>query len=289
MILSSWNIIGLNKPFKQKELINFLLKNKVDMIGCLETKVKANNVKKVIRRLGNEWKFYTDYSQAPNGRICVGWKQRDVTVIILEFTTQLVHCQVEDRSSQFKCKISFVYGFNTIAARKTLWDTLRLTGRNMDDPWVVLGDLNTVLYADDRINGIPVHLTKTVDFQSCVTNVGLGQITRRGWQYSWSNKRDSPDRIYSHIDWAFGNDKWFQYYGSLEATYHNLGYSDHTSITIITGVSRHKLKKLFRLLNVPLSKDAFKEDVKECWLQRITGYSMYVIWRKLKSYSQQYE
>ncbi|XP_075101661.1 uncharacterized protein LOC142177098 [Nicotiana tabacum] len=221
-----------------------------------------------------EYGVNINYSQAPNGRICVGWKQRDVTVIILESTTQLVHCQVEDRSSQFKCKISFVYGFNTIAARKTLWDTLRLTGRNMDDPWVVLGDLNTVLYADDRINGIPVHLTKTVDFQSCVTDVGLGQITRRGWQYSWSNKRDSPERIYSHIDWAFENDKWFQHYGSLEATYHNLGCSDHTPITIITGVSRHKLKKLFRLLNVLLSKDAFKEVVKECWLQRITGYSI---------------
>lgn len=46
MIFSLWNVRGLNKPFKQKKLRSFLQINKVDIIGCLETKIQATNAKK---------------------------------------------------------------------------------------------------------------------------------------------------------------------------------------------------------------------------------------------------
>lgn len=44
MIISSYNIRGLNKPFKQKELKAFLLKNNVTPLGYLETKIKPKSV-----------------------------------------------------------------------------------------------------------------------------------------------------------------------------------------------------------------------------------------------------
>jgi len=43
----SWNIRGLNWPNKQEEVRSFLHKNKVGMIGLLETKVKIKNVDKI--------------------------------------------------------------------------------------------------------------------------------------------------------------------------------------------------------------------------------------------------
>lgn len=54
MIFGSWNIRGLNKPFKQKEFKSFLLTNKVVLMGCLETKVRVKGVEKVKRNLGKE-------------------------------------------------------------------------------------------------------------------------------------------------------------------------------------------------------------------------------------------
>lgn len=72
MIFCSWNIRGLNEPFKKKELKTFLLTNKVVLIGCLETKVKANKAEKVKKKIGNDWEITTDYTQSPNSRIWIG-------------------------------------------------------------------------------------------------------------------------------------------------------------------------------------------------------------------------
>lgn len=71
MIVCSWNIRGLNKLFKQKELNAFLLKNKVSIMGCLETKVKDKKVAKVKRKFEGEWTIYDNYTVAPKGRIWV--------------------------------------------------------------------------------------------------------------------------------------------------------------------------------------------------------------------------
>ncbi|KAK4357209.1 hypothetical protein RND71_022819 [Anisodus tanguticus] len=65
------------------------------------------------------------------------------------------------------------------------------TARGINEPWVVLGDFNTVLSVHDGINGQPVHTHETTDFQSYIEDIGLGQLTRRGCQYSRSNKRDA--------------------------------------------------------------------------------------------------
>lgn len=46
MILATWNIRGLNQAHKHKELQLFLKKNKVDVLGCLETKSRHIELRK---------------------------------------------------------------------------------------------------------------------------------------------------------------------------------------------------------------------------------------------------
>ncbi|XP_019260707.1 PREDICTED: uncharacterized protein LOC109238677 [Nicotiana attenuata] len=168
---------GSNKAHKQKEFKDFLLGKKIDLIGCLETRVKQHKAVNVIRKFGNDWEFYKDYTHAPNGRIWVGWRRASVAVNIRYSTTQLIHCFVEDRQSQFNCELTYVYGYNTIAGRKPLWDQLRNIRGSINGPWILLGDFNTILFSDDRVNGVPVHPAETVDFQNCITDLGVGQCS----------------------------------------------------------------------------------------------------------------
>lgn len=67
-----------------------------------------------------------------------------------------VHCAVQDKNSTFSCCMTFLYGFNASAARMNLWDQLRHIREAYTNPWVVLGDFNTILSHDDRLNGEPV-------------------------------------------------------------------------------------------------------------------------------------
>ncbi|XP_070019439.1 uncharacterized protein [Nicotiana sylvestris] len=178
----------LNKAHKQKEFKDFLLGKKIDLIGCLETRVKQHKAVKIIRKFGNDWEFYIDYTHAPNGRIWVGWRKTSVAVNIRYSTAQLIHCFIEDRQSQFNCELTYVYGYNTTAGRKPLWDQLRNIKGSINGPWILLGDFNTILSSDDRVNGVPVHPVETVDFQNCITDLGMGQVNRKGCQFSWCNK-----------------------------------------------------------------------------------------------------
>lgn len=99
----------------------------------------------------------------------------------------MIHCHIVDRLSQFNCELTYIYGYNTITEEKPLWEQLRRLKGTINGPWIILGDFNTILHSDDRINGIPVHPTETVDFQNCITDLGVGQVTRKGWQFSWCN------------------------------------------------------------------------------------------------------
>lgn len=57
MIISTWNIRGLNKPFKQKELKAFLLNQKIDLLGCLETRIKPRSGMKIKKKINKEGKI----------------------------------------------------------------------------------------------------------------------------------------------------------------------------------------------------------------------------------------
>ncbi|XP_070028566.1 uncharacterized protein [Nicotiana sylvestris] len=280
MIIVSWNIRELNKFYKQREFKKFLLLNKVDLIACLETRVKQQSAKEIQRKVGVDWKFTDNYAYAPNGRIWIGWKVANVKVTVLDCSNQMIHCCVTDNNSSFSSYITFVYGLHTIHDRASLWRSLRNMQTN--GPWLIIGDFNSVLHEEDRLNGIPVHQADTTDFQRCIDDIGVGQITKRGFKFSWSNKRDADIRIYSHIDWAFGNADWFQQYNGVEAIYMLPGCSDHSPIMITTKVNWVKVKKPFRLLSTVLKLQEYKEVVQNTWGQQIQGYTMYSIWRKLK-------
>ncbi|XP_019236831.1 PREDICTED: uncharacterized protein LOC109217052 [Nicotiana attenuata] len=246
MIFCSWNIRGLNKPFKQKELKTFLLTNKVVLIGVLEAKVKVNKAEKVKKKMGNDWEIAADYTQSPNGRIWIAWKPQQVEVQIVTSMPQFVHCIVNDKGSTFTSQITFVYGLNTINERRALWQGLRNLNNNIADPQ----------------NGIPIHPNEVKDFQECIEDIGLGQLKRTGNLFSWSNKRDAHVRIHSLIDWAFGNSKWFDDYGQLEAVYLSPECSDHSPIIVNTGSRRQNLPRPFRLLNILLQNEEFKAMTK---------------------------
>ncbi|XP_019227287.1 PREDICTED: uncharacterized protein LOC109208612 [Nicotiana attenuata] len=195
--------------------------------------------------MGNDWEIASDYNQSPNGRIWIGWKPQQVEV-------------------------------------KALWQGLRNLNNNITDPWIVLGDFNAVLSVNDRQNGILVHPNEIKDFQECIEDIGLGQLKRTGSLFSWSNKRDAHIRIYSFIDWAFGNSKWFDNYGHLEAVYLNPECSDHSPIIVNTGRIRQNLPRPFRLINILLQNEDFKAVIKTTWQYEVPGYTMYGICKKLK-------
>ncbi|XP_075077017.1 uncharacterized protein LOC142163777 [Nicotiana tabacum] len=165
-------------------------------------------------------------------------------------TPQMLHCQVKEKGSNFLGYITFVYGKNKIHERRELWEQLRIHG-NMQEARLVIG-------------------------------YWTGEIDRKGCQWSWCNKRDAEDRIYSNIDWAFGNASWLTHYSSIEVVFELSGVSDHSPIIINTDIAKTYLPKPFRLYTVLLNQKEFDGVVHEVWNQRVQGHTMFSIWLKLQ-------
>lgn len=258
--------------------------NKVDIVACLETRVKQPQSQTKYKKLGDDWNTANNYACAPNGRIWIIWKWSNVHVVPLRTIDQMIHCWVREENSTFSSYITFVYGLHSTQQRASLWDTLRTV--NYNGPWLIIGDFNSVLGVEDRLNGQPVHHSEMTDFQNCIDDIGVGQITKRGNRYSWSNKRDSENRIYSHINWAFGNPEWFNTNTGVEAVYMLPGCSDHTPIMLNTEVVKTRMNRPYRLLTIVMQQEDYRETVQQIWSQQHKGFTMYSVWNKLQQLQQ---
>ncbi|KAL9239245.1 hypothetical protein vseg_013585 [Gypsophila vaccaria] len=65
-----WNIRGMNKVKKQKEINYFLQNNDVGLFGLLETKIKNNNLVKATCNFNN-WCISTNNGYHKGGKIWI--------------------------------------------------------------------------------------------------------------------------------------------------------------------------------------------------------------------------
>lgn len=119
-----WNIRGVNKRYKQKEVKNLLKNKKVDLVGIVETRVKAHKATQISANIASVWGKLHNYNSTENGRIWILWDTRHYYVSLLKEEMQLIQCQVRSLADGEVCLITVVYGYNTASLRLMLWDQL---------------------------------------------------------------------------------------------------------------------------------------------------------------------
>lgn len=131
---------------------------------------------------------------------------------------------------------SFLYGLHSVEDRRPLWQAL---GHQKDMvaslPWIILGDFHSILYAQDRQNGSVVTVAETQDFLQAISDIEVSQVACAGPYYSWSNKSLGSARVWSRIDWAFGNSEWQMVYGDVVVQYLPPSVSDHSPLVFRIG------------------------------------------------------
>jgi endonuclease/exonuclease/phosphatase family metal-dependent hydrolase len=74
-----------------------------------------------------------------------------------------------------------------------------------DLPWIVVGDFN-LLRTRDETNGTNFNLGLAMEFNHCLDELKLTEVTLRNRKYTYSNKRFKPtlsklDRVFFSEDW----------------------------------------------------------------------------------------
>jgi hypothetical protein len=147
--IGSWNIWGLNSFHKQKTVQEWTIKNNLDIFGLLETKIIASNLDTIAPHLAiSLWQYTTNITSSSSCRIFIGWNPHKLSLTHITSSSQWLTCEITTTSSPSTIRMTFVYGYNTLADRRTLWNYIaQESSQNTCTPWIVLGDFNAIMHA----------------------------------------------------------------------------------------------------------------------------------------------
>ncbi|XP_019251069.1 PREDICTED: uncharacterized protein LOC109229979 [Nicotiana attenuata] len=185
-----WNVRGINKLYKKKELKNYLKTKNIKLVGIIEARVKENKARENSQHIAPGWEMINNYNAAVNGRIWVKYGLlTTITVKLIKAEAQVLHCTVTNAMRDEEYAISIVYGYNTVEQRRQLWDNLKAIDQMTTIPWIIGGDFNDVLQLQDRKHGNPVTRAETQDFSNRIQELKLNELNWEGDYYTWSNKQ----------------------------------------------------------------------------------------------------
>ncbi|XP_057953951.1 uncharacterized protein LOC131148242 [Malania oleifera] len=274
-----WNIRGLNMPLKQNGVKDLIRKNNLDLMGILETKLSMESLEKMMNKVFLSWNQVNNFDLHEVGRISILWIPLKVKLQVHHKSEQAIHCLVKCQVTSNECLLSFIYGFNTIVARRPLWMDIIHTGSGISGPWMLARDFNCVLNNEEKKNEVQVTVYGVEDISECLTVAGLTDLKSTGSFLTWSN-----GRVWCNLDRVMVNQAWylngwlsqvhFQFPGSL---------SDH-SVSLVSlfsdlEVGRHP----FKFFNMWTVHPEFLEKVKEVWQRSDEGYRQFCFVKKLQA------
>lgn len=94
-MIVTWNVRGMNKGSRHREICCALLDFKVHIIALLETIIKEYNATRIMNNFG-KWNKEEIYKDHPNGIIWLLWKSNEIRLQVTHTSTQFMHMEVSD-------------------------------------------------------------------------------------------------------------------------------------------------------------------------------------------------
>ncbi|XP_074292957.1 uncharacterized protein LOC141619833 [Silene latifolia] len=200
------------------------------------------------------------------------WNENKIILDIVEMDAQYIHVRIKDNCTGQVFMATFVYAYNKIEERVPLWNALMRL--NVASPWVVLGDFNNVMFANERLGKL-VKDDEMLPFKSTVNACDLQDMHTTGSFFTWNNKQPSETRVFSCIDRVLVNGDWLNLWPDWNAHYQPEGYFDHCPCIISCGVRDEGKKKPFKFFNMWTKVNDFQLCVSKAWHSQVSGTPMF--------------
>ena len=260
-----WNCRGACKPSFQKHIGELVRSYNPAILVIMETRVGGDRAKRIIDRLPFDGSFHTD-SIGFAGGIWMLWDSERVDVSPLANTEQEIHASVKVRNANSSWLFTAVYASPRTAERLILWNNLIKTAELHNMPWVLAGDFNEPLSAEDKFGGRVVSVNRSLLFKECLDKCNMIDVGFSGPRFTWSNRREVQALIQERIDRVFVNPSWCLLYPEARVVHLTRCHSDHCPI-LLEMQPRINLgrKRPFRFQTCWLSEPSFPSIVSRAW------------------------
>lgn len=283
MTLLFWNVRGMNKRSRRRDIKNHISKFHPTVIGLIETKVRSHKSYRITDCIPNTWSYCNNYAYSPRGRIWVTWNEAIWAGTVLHVSLQHITIQLNNKGG-LSFIISVIYGENTEKDRKCLWEDInKIHDAHHNLPWILIGDFNTCRYANEKLGGKLLSASKLQDFNDCLHKCGLTDVKSIGYSWSWHNNQLGSNRIFGKLDRAICNSQWINTLPSAYVEYKCTSSSDHTPMLLHLLQMENSGPKPFKFYNHWVTCQGFFETVQQVWNGYYEGSHMFRLVTKLKA------
>ncbi|KAK4257184.1 hypothetical protein QN277_006806 [Acacia crassicarpa] len=264
MFIASWNCRGAGSrtfPLTFKDIVN---KYCIDIFCLMEPRISGDRANMVCRKLGfSNW--IRVESTGFSGGIWLLWNKDKFDITYILSTTQLLHCEIRELSTNIRYLVTAVYGETNLAGRASLWSSLRSLDSHASLPWLVLGDFNAFLSPNDKLGGADPPWASIRQFKDCIDDTSLIEARVQGEKFTWE-----WNGLKERLDWVFTNLTWLNQFPSFTVRHELKFNSDHRIVVVNTNPSpeRRIFKKPFSYQIAWSLENDFKDIIKEAWHEK---------------------
>lgn len=206
-----WNIRGLNKPFKQKEIVKMTRRLKLSILCLVETHVKQENALRIKQFMLPRWDWVSNYCSHWSGRIWICWDPSVFSLHLLSIHEQVITCKIDDLNGKGPWCFSVAYGANAGVDRRRMFQELIFAKSLVGSfPWLIAGDFNVIRSQNEKWGYSSLSCYEQ-EFVDCLNLLEVEDLSFTGAFHIWSNKQSTFWREVSRITLQL----WLQWTSSI--------------------------------------------------------------------------
>ncbi|KAF4386281.1 hypothetical protein G4B88_003498 [Cannabis sativa] len=177
----------------------------------------------------------------------------------------------------------FTYAPPRRSLRSEFWKDLSVTMGDFSCPWMVMGDLNSVLSADEKSGGRPVTRAEGQGLRDFMFKLGGNDLEGVGALFTWSNGQSWDKLIREKLDRVVVSASWISYFKKAGVRNLAVRHSDHGVIVMDTRMDREVVKTPFRYLDAWSRDPGCRRIIEEAWSIAVAGFQSFRLCHRLRS------
>ena len=190
---------------------------------------------------------------------------------ILKTHPQFIHMKVVSLGKTFSWLLSVIYGSPNPCLRRLLWQGLNQQYMNLNLPWFVAGDFNSVLTADEVSNKGKLDGRRCSGFLDWVSEHQLIDLGFSGQRFTWHSGTAPISFKGARLDRGVCNLEWRIRFEHAVVKHLPKSHSDHVPLLVdLQGPVNAAVQHSFRFQAAWITHPKFKQKVHSLWKNELS-------------------
>lgn len=191
MKILSWNCRGLGSPSAVRSLLELQRQHDPNVIFLSETHLDDSSGERLRVKLGFESKFVSP-SDGRSGGLMILCKS-NINMQLNYFHANFIDVVVKGDGPSHDWRLTGMYGEPVWRNKHRTWKWIHDRHAKGNLPWVVIGDLNEILYSSEKEGGNARPMSYMTAFRECLSDCLLEDLGYIGNKFTWKKGGHEKD------------------------------------------------------------------------------------------------